>query len=359
MNLINIATTGLSVISAADDAENLDKDLDELLRKIEARRLAKLQQIGPGLLNFINSASSDDDFFAVFDRLKRVCPQFLQVVVNAGVSAQTYSAWGKKRQAPDEIERVAILRMLYAAFCEYYATDGAVHDLHQVLTERVSAVPETLPLEATLDDLGVFAAVEQLENGDRIKQGLLLGKFVTLGELLSQYAFEMRRTPCLSIEHIAVLEKWLKERYGVGFQDPDDPNPELERFHGMAWDRYVLTETSGKKLVAQWRKGVRHECRNWKYEDLQAAVSNGREAEVYDLGTVKPELIEKLKQAGITYCTELATAPEAVVSSVCDEVGMLPKSVEAFLKSCGASQHLRLGMPIPLYLDPKVKVYSG
>ena len=359
MNLIKIASTGLSVISTADDTENLDKDLDELLRKIEARRLAKLQQIEPVLFEYINSASSDDDFFAVFDRLKAECPQFLQAVVNAGFSAQSYSVWSNKQQAPDEKERVGVLHKLYVAFSEYYVTDGAAYDLHQVLTERVSAVPEVLSLEATLDDLGVFAAVEQLKNGDRIKQGLLLGKFVTLGELLSQCAFEMRRRPGLSSESVTVLEQWLKERYEVGFQDADDPNPELERFHGMAWDRYVLTETSGKKLVAQWRKGVRYECRNWTHAQVQTVVSDGREAEVYNFGVVKPELIEKLEQAGVTYCTELATAPEAVVSSVCAEVGMHTNSVEEFLQSCGASKSLRLGMPIPLYLNPKVKVYSG
>ncbi len=312
---------------------------------------------------------TEESFFAILDGFTEISGNLDSVLQQAGFDSKVAGAWLRKEDPPKEGFRGPTLRMLAEVVFDYYADNRLYHDLHQVLEDwgdpevLAAAAHKTLPLDSALEELGVFDDVRALDQGTRIRNCIKNEGLITLGELLSRAEIEWRRVPNFGNKSLRTLEAYLKDRFGTGFIDLENPDPDLERFQSMSWERLSLKAAAGKLLVTQWHESEKKpEYADLDYHAFQPVLREKGPEEVYVQIYADHDLMEALKEAGILHCTQLATAPQKVLDQIChgqtEWQEQLPK-----LLDCDRSSHyyrsLSLGMGTPLFLDPEVEVYTS
>jgi hypothetical protein len=337
--------------SVIDTAIDRRKDL-----KSEVAKIFGLDQ---------NSGITEESFFAILDGFAEISGNLDAVLGQAGFDTKVAGAWLRKEDPPKENFRGPMLRMLAEVVFDYYADNRLFHDLHQVLEEWGGGeLPKCaeIPLESTLVDLGVIKDIGNLHGGVRILNCIKNEGIVTLGELLCRKDHEMLRVPHFGRKSLNELKAYLNDRFGADLQDREASDPNLERFEVMARNRLSLQVFAGESLVTQWHEGEKKlEYADLDYHAFRNVLSEQKEEAVYVQIYAEPDLLKALEEAGITHRTQLATAPQSVLSRVCHGKTGWKAQLEDLLGSTigYSNRRLSLGMSIPLFLDPKVEVYTS
>jgi len=350
----------LAKIEAILDAESsVFKDaVQTAIDEAVARRIELKSQIAQ-LLELDAEELSADDFFAVMDAFEKVSGNLGAVLDQAGFDAEVGSAWLAKEQAPRAKFRCPTLRMLLEVVIDYYADSRLFHDMFNVLErwQHLESVESKSPIKRELllsKRLAEYNGYDHLSV--RTRNAFKNDDVVTVGELVRQTEAEVLRTPNFGRKSLNETKAFLAEiglSFGCLSEDEKD----------RVGTRRTLNENSGKLLVTKWFGSLKPEFSDLKHNQLHEKLRSGDEP--CEEVEADAELLKALEDVGVTYTTELATAPKEVLDEICKGregwAEQLPKLLQESKRPFESGYQrwsLSLHLVVPPYLDEGVRVYK-
>lgn len=339
-----------------DETNTFRQNMRATADQYNARLMELKRQVFETVRDEKSREISEEEFSAALDTLGQISSNTHEILQRAGFSDQSTADWLSKKLAPPADFRRPLLQIIVLAVLDDFAETKLRDELQQLVREwnsetdmatvRVSAKAS---LERTLDELGVLKELSL-----RVRNCIINDGVVTLGDALVKNEAEWLRTPNFGRKSLNELNEALTERFGVKVGCLT--GTEREQYEGVSNTRENLEWASGMELSSQWDSNeLKPEFKNMGYEALQNRM--GRGEEVYIKTTADPELMEALKKEGITYKTELATAPQSVIDRICAGRDDRRKQLVEMLKS-SSWKGLQLQTKVPSHLKSRVRVYQ-
>jgi len=359
--LNNHANHKEKAVNLTEISDLLKEESGNFLKAIQSAidaSIARRKELRKKLVEQVTFASSEEispeAFFAAIDVLTEFAGDLKSVLCEAGFCLEMASEWLSKKSAPRESFRKPLLYMLATTVFDS-ADAGPLNELHQMLGEQVSqANPSSAktvtraPLDAKVYELPWWKDLPV-----RTRNCIKNDGIESLGEVLARTEAEWLRTPNFGRKSLNDLNAVVKEHYGVGLGHLSEAD--RERYSEMTDARGWLNSAAGELLRTHWDSPeLKPEYKDLGWEARRSKVARGEE--IYVQVNADAELLEALKQQGIIYSTQLATAPQSVIDRLCEGhsnwrtqlIGML-KASRGGLKPC---------MPVPLHLRETVVIYE-
>lgn len=351
----------LNKIQAILDAESstLKNALQTTIKGAVARRNELKTEIAQLLALNDTNELSENDFFAAMDAFEKVSGDLSTVLNQAGFNTEVSSDWLAKKQAPPAKFRCSTLKMLLEFVIDHYTDSRLFHDMYNVLREwqPIESVEYKSPINRELllsKHLKDFYDRKSLSI--RAANALIGGGVVTVGDLVKKTESEVLCMINFGRKSLNDVKEFLTE-IGLCFgclSQGERIRVEIRR---------TLNENYGKLLVTKWFGSVKPEFSDLKPYQLQEKLQSGDEP--CEEVKADAELLKALEDVGITYRTELATAPKEVLDEICkgreDWAKQLPELLREPKRPFEIEDRLwilSLYLVTPQYLDEGVKVYQ-
>lgn len=322
--------------------------------------IARRHNLRAQLLDMLTESHSEEmteeEFFASLETLKKFLENLEGVLQQAGFNDEIVSAWFGKKVVLSDSFRKPLLQIIIAAVLDQYAEVGPLQEMCHFSAEWSRGVlppfarGSKLPLERKVAELAIWKDL-----GTRVKSIITFNGIVLLGEVLALTEVEWLRTPNFGYKSLNELNEALKQCFGVAVGCLSEADRAL--YVWMADARLRLNGAAGKLL--QSSSEVKPEYKNLGWDDLRKKIQGGEE--VYVQISVDSKLIETLKQAGIVYKTQLATAPQNIITQVCSGHPSWPTQLCRLLLLYSSEPRypsLQLQTKIPPHLNEDVTVYD-
>ncbi len=324
------------------------KDISDAIDKTAARRHGLRSQLTEALVT-TGTEISETEFFTALGPLQAVSEDLNGFLCQAGFSRETISDWLNKKSAPSAVSRAPLLQMFVTMILDYYVDVSPLHEIRRMLEERGSntALRGGLPLDQKLETLD-FIKKLSFRTRSRIK----MEGPITLRELLAKSAQEMLVISNFGRKSLDELNEALMMNVGVRIGSWS--SRERNHYEGRVKTRNYLNRAAAKPVPSEWDTvELKPEYKGLDWHARRAKEIEG--AKLYLQAYADTELLEALKQLGILYNTQLATAPLSVIDQLCHGHERWRVQLSAMLKSTG----LEFGTQVPPFLNDTVAVYRG